>query len=73
MIKMLKGYLRYVLGSLLPYQRIGKSLDGDYPSADMDFRGMKGKVCQDFPLRSFPKNLMLNYIKIKTYSHILRK
>jgi len=37
MIKMLKGYLKYVLIRLLPYQRIGKNLDGDYLSADMDF------------------------------------
>jgi len=44
MIKMLKAYLIYVLVRLLPYQRIGKSLDGGYTSADMDFirHGVEG-------------------------------
>jgi len=40
---MLNGYLKYVLVRLLPYQRIGKSLDGDYPSADMDFIRHEGE------------------------------
>jgi len=67
MIKMLKGYLRYVVVSLLPYQRIAKSLDGDYPIADMDFIRHGGEALSRFS----PYNTCLENKNIKPSKYSL--